>query len=386
MVRELSVELEAVTPLFLGGADPSQPEVRAASFRGALRFWWRALAAEPDLVRLKEREAAIFGDTERASSVLVDVEPLETRRVIGWEQALNHGARLDFPTRQGLNYLGFPFTQRGGARSCFPPGTRLRLSLRLRSHVQDDMLLRQAIAALWLLLNLGGLGTRSRRGLGGLRVMDGWQTESLPPAQPRTATPSALAEHLQEGLRQLRTLMPFGALPAGDDEFPIIAPNHAGILVLNQTWPSWQAALGTVGRHLAEFRKPLFPRLSDLQKGGQIAKDPERAAFGLPIQYYDPRTQMSSTLKPGTSALGITPDRRASPLLIRIAPLAEGKYTVVLTIFGGFGTRFLPAEIATLRANGATIQGKVSVQPLVRFITQLSNPKTGTGLFQVQIP
>jgi hypothetical protein len=36
--------LETITPLFLTGADPrGEPELRAASIRGALRFWLRAL-------------------------------------------------------------------------------------------------------------------------------------------------------------------------------------------------------------------------------------------------------------------------------------------------------------------------------------------------------
>ena len=36
-------EVEIVTPLFLGGADPNKAELRAPSIKGALRFWWRAL-------------------------------------------------------------------------------------------------------------------------------------------------------------------------------------------------------------------------------------------------------------------------------------------------------------------------------------------------------
>ncbi len=39
----LTVTLETVTPLFLGGADPrGAPELRAPSFRGAMRYWLRA--------------------------------------------------------------------------------------------------------------------------------------------------------------------------------------------------------------------------------------------------------------------------------------------------------------------------------------------------------
>ncbi len=40
---QLSVTLETVTPLFLGGADPrGAPDLRSSAFRGALRYWLRA--------------------------------------------------------------------------------------------------------------------------------------------------------------------------------------------------------------------------------------------------------------------------------------------------------------------------------------------------------
>ncbi len=43
-MRQLTVTLETVTPMFLGGAEPrGKPELRAPSFRGALRYWWNTL-------------------------------------------------------------------------------------------------------------------------------------------------------------------------------------------------------------------------------------------------------------------------------------------------------------------------------------------------------
>lgn len=42
-MQDITVKLETVTPLFLGGAEPrGKPELRPASFRGALRYWLRA--------------------------------------------------------------------------------------------------------------------------------------------------------------------------------------------------------------------------------------------------------------------------------------------------------------------------------------------------------
>jgi len=43
----LTITLETVTPLFLGGADPrGAPELRPPAFRGAMRYWLRAALGE----------------------------------------------------------------------------------------------------------------------------------------------------------------------------------------------------------------------------------------------------------------------------------------------------------------------------------------------------
>ena len=38
-------KLKVLTPMFMGGADPEgAPELRPASIRGAMRFWFRVIA------------------------------------------------------------------------------------------------------------------------------------------------------------------------------------------------------------------------------------------------------------------------------------------------------------------------------------------------------
>ncbi len=64
-MQRLEVTLQTITPLFMGGSDPRrEPELRAASVRGALRFWLRALlsGALGDKVKPEvERWAKPFG-------------------------------------------------------------------------------------------------------------------------------------------------------------------------------------------------------------------------------------------------------------------------------------------------------------------------------------
>jgi CRISPR-associated protein Cmr1 len=62
-LRLLDVELEAVTPLWIGGAD-SQAELRPPSMRGCLRFWFRALAGGllgESLADVQSAESAVYG-------------------------------------------------------------------------------------------------------------------------------------------------------------------------------------------------------------------------------------------------------------------------------------------------------------------------------------
>ena len=64
-IERKTYELEVVTPMFLGGADPKDVELRIPPIKGMLRFWWRAL--HPDLANnnydnLRKGESGLFGD------------------------------------------------------------------------------------------------------------------------------------------------------------------------------------------------------------------------------------------------------------------------------------------------------------------------------------
>src|SRR6266850_1449561 len=70
--NKLTVTLETVTPLFLGGAEAQDrnrsPELRPPAFRGALRYWLRAalggVIGDNNLDGLHRLESAVFGSTE----------------------------------------------------------------------------------------------------------------------------------------------------------------------------------------------------------------------------------------------------------------------------------------------------------------------------------
>jgi len=220
---KLTVTLETVTPMFLAGADGRTPELRAASFRGALRFWLRALLgayAGDDLKTLHEEESKVFGSTDGASPVIV--------RTAAWDHSLKQGNRRVLPHSERKRF----------ALPAFVEGSQFTLTLATRPGQQ---LPDEALAALLLMLNLGGVGKRSRRGFGSLQAIEAVQETLILPEgakalleeQPEDG--KALAQHLSDVLDQAHSLAnaigisPYGAnaLPG----YPVLSDAHALVLV-----------------------------------------------------------------------------------------------------------------------------------------------------------
>lgn len=213
---QAALNLEFVTPCFLGGSDNRNlAEWRAPSVRGQLRWWYRALAGGQKAGRLADvraGETALFGSTERASPIRVRTSGQPT--VVPAGQHCSYGAevreaalarewlgphqvdeglkrqvedRLRVRRKDGrpassnpLTYLGYGCVDyRGQARAHIAAGSRARLDLswpgRLGASPRPDNDLDVFKAALWAWLNLGGIGARSRRGFGSLccRTLEG---------------------------------------------------------------------------------------------------------------------------------------------------------------------------------------------------------------------
>jgi CRISPR-associated protein Cmr1 len=230
--HKLQATLETVTPLFLGGSDPrGQPELRAASFRGAMRFWLRALLGgvlgdRPD--KIFQCESQVFGSTDHASPVVVRLEP--------------HNLGSD-----GFNPL--PHKQVTFRFNGFKPGQRFDICLLSR----DEDALQQAQKALLLLCYLGGLGRRSRRGFGSLQITDG-----------ELALTAKTVKELSKALKQrLDAILPSSFAELSDvPRFPILHPDWAQIKVYTQEFDSdselegWRKAIKFVMKKAQEHKNP----------------------------------------------------------------------------------------------------------------------------------
>jgi CRISPR-associated protein Cmr1 len=190
----VELTLETVTPLFLGGAE-QQPELRPASVRGALRFWLRAalggVIGDRDLKRLAQLESSVFGETEHGSAVVVRITEAQVKT--GNEPLLPH-------------------TGRGSAPAIQEGSFNLLLALR---HGASDKVLEIATWSALLWVTLGGIGRRSRRGAGSLRITR-WSSEPasllsqdlsdcLTAGTTTPADKQALANHIADLLDKARS-------------------------------------------------------------------------------------------------------------------------------------------------------------------------------------
>lgn len=312
----LDFNCEIITPLFSGGAETRlHPELRGPSVRGAMRYWYRALVGGSDLVAagseeerlkaLKQHETQVFGNTERGSPISVIVRAQEPVQVGTFQKDKAIRTEDGGFLPSGKDYLlwsmaasGCPGTPRYQPdREFIQPGTKF--TTRLQSPAQGgEEALRKATASLWLLANLGALGSRANRGAGSFQV----QTES--PANEWVSFKSCqtieeLQLYLSKGIRQCLSLIGNGAaawrnfaeMPAYD----VLCPTTAEVWVVSDPsdgWGSAMDALNGIGARLRDYRSHRSPlgkadhdAVLNWLEGGDRSPQIRRAVFGLPIPF-----------------------------------------------------------------------------------------------------
>ena len=150
-----------VTPAFLAGAAQADDDcdLRPATLRGLLRWWWRTMhtgsMSNDGLLRL---ESLLWGDTKDSSLIQLAIS----------HQRGGRPARFEY-----RGYLNYGMSDQN--RKVKPEGSswNLRMTARSRNRLgglKPDMVLDQARAALWLLCTYGGVGSKGRKGYGSLEL------------------------------------------------------------------------------------------------------------------------------------------------------------------------------------------------------------------------
>lgn len=357
--EERLYRIELVTPLFGGGVDagendPTMP-IRGTAIRGQLQFWWRATrgAAFATLAELRERHRAVWGATDSASAVIVEVAEVQASEpvpcgTIAWNAQARgrQGAwRVTwcepFRHNEHLRYVLFPFQgvlPRNDRRAqveehpakCIHAAA-FTLRLRFPAAVKDDV-----EAAVWAWVNFGGVGARTRRGCGALLCREfapqsadqvrGWFVSSL----------AALVPHA--GIARPWSVLPQSVLSRLEPSQPLDAWNR--LTGVYKYFRQGEDFARNQGRQANRPGRSRYPEPESIRRAMQVrarqhARLPAipdtaypRAELGLPMVFHfqgqgDPADPQGIALYPVRAAE--REDRMASPMILKPLVLADGR-------------------------------------------------------------
>ena len=362
----IEVTYSVVTPLFCTGADSKIPEVRLPSFKGVLRYWWRALAwsrCGADLGTIRRQEDRLFGSAGEGQSRVVmrlASEPAAQPVSVGDVLRVRKGGDI---VGDGARYLGYGVmeafprkTKRTGERTRAGQLTRACLSapfdfvVQMRARDLGEQESASLVDALVALGVLGGLGARSRKGYGSLALRSLYVNGEEHWSRPRSR------DELQRAIAALRSDRS-SERSEPCPELTVLSKGARHVLLSSARREPLEL-LDLVGREMLRFRswgykgKILGGQLDseknfrddhDLMKGRQRRSHPRRIAFGLPHNYGQ---QKHEKVGPADGL-----DRRASPLFIHIHP-CDDRPVAVLSFLPA---RFLPADKSGISVGGSRV-------------------------------
>ncbi|MCX7111676.1 MAG: type III-B CRISPR module RAMP protein Cmr1 [Proteobacteria bacterium] len=333
-----SFQVTTLTPIYGGGTEAGVPDqilpVRVASIRGQLRFWWRLLKShrrENPLQgkELFDEERNIWGgmsegDDDHASKVKLRVHGISDFHPIpslAFSQQQNDSA---------LNYVLFSALTTGA--SLIPEGLRFTLDIECGKTCTPEQQ-HEIFETLRWWASFGGIGSRTRRGLGGIQVTGANST--LPPVSEDEASShgckliqkSSRAKALEAWKGAVGPLWEFRQKPGigrhhGRDS------NHPG----SSHWPEPDSIRAITGKHRIKADGTSFKPDNPEQR------EFPRAAFGLPIIFHFQNITRDKEDKrkdkqfdPGDCELKPQKfDRMASPLILKPIALDDGRYAPAL--------------------------------------------------------
>jgi len=337
MSMSFKMEMEFLTPCFLGGAEPDkQGEFRLGTLKNLLRYWWRQFQDQSDTSKMFDSESSIFGSTEnRSSFFLYELDRSQLR----FDPS---GKAYDPPRNSGQSYLFYSCIGRGprqpGRTRWIVEGSKVSFAMHFAGAGNNQI--KETLLSLWLLQTFGGLGSRSRRGAGSFQIKV-------------TDSPRDMKESVEKLFESTAKDLVQAIQSKGDDWSNLIhkaSPIHKALTTPNhfrRFGPKNSASdvLDELGKKMKNLRSCFTynPRNSSLlhiqaralHSAGNsgttyTGPDPiEKTAFGLPIICNFKQRNSSGGLRrnsagktmPEAWKIILQPDsyeRRASPLFISV--------------------------------------------------------------------
>ncbi len=334
----LEFKIKLVTPAFIAGAmnkkvpgvfdnqgKPTQHRIigpdgdglRIPSLKGVLRFWYRSIHGGLSLERLKEEESKVFGDAKRYQGVRII--PTEIPDFKAEPLVAGAGSAAAYLGYGPMGYSNRTATShnRNMYRDVIPAGTTFGFKAIGTPEQIEGLKL-----ALTLLHFFGGVGARSRRGFGSVKVIgdfipqyqgnyndwfekNGW-TPFIERKSVAKAKPSFSAFWNPDTACKL-----FPVATSYDTIWKDFYQRFKDVRLYDRFNPPASSPIG--------FQDHGWEAADAANPSGPITHIPERIAYGMP---YHPKSQNNGWDIKYTAAV----TRRASPLFLKVMELAPNQY------------------------------------------------------------
>lgn len=159
---------EIITPMFIGNASTQETELRPPAIKAAMRFWWRAMNADLvtkdhkgnwDYSQLLSQEVQLFGGQR---DEIEDGKPVKKAYKSSFQIVCSNSEGFSRAKQPPL-----PHKPNGFAKIGFTVKQECDITFLFRDTSQIEMFK----SLMRIALCLGGLGNRSRRGMGCLSIL-----------------------------------------------------------------------------------------------------------------------------------------------------------------------------------------------------------------------
>jgi len=318
-MHKVSFLLETITPLFMNGADGKTPELRPSAFKGMMRFWWRAVKAESNIENLWKEEAKIFGAADEK------IGKSKVKVVLRWnrEEFENKRRKGSKKWLRNLNYTGVKYLLYSvGLREeeFLEPGFEFEIIL----SSWDTEALKQAVASLWCLVYLGGIGKRARRGGGNLKIKKIKEGEEFLNEIKFNIT-EEIEEWFRKNWEKIKQIIGSQNKETNYTSLP------KGKIFIFDPFNSWEQALNKIGEHFRNFRNRKNPDYSFVKEyliSGRTPSYIEKVEFGLPLSYRFKSLNKSAIIE-GTDK---ERQRSASSLIFKVIERDRKFYPLIVVL------------------------------------------------------
>ncbi|MDH5404224.1 MAG: type III-B CRISPR module RAMP protein Cmr1 [Candidatus Heimdallarchaeota archaeon] len=360
-MKSLNVTLELNTPFFSKGSG-DEIEFRLSSFKGVLRYWWRAIYNDyTDLKQLRNDEAEIFGSSDQnigQSKIFLSSKIIK-------KQTSNMARFSRNSESYGIKYLGytFPLPQNNWTKYFKEFVVEIKIYHNLKG---EEVKFLSLINALKAFNYFGGFGARSRRGFGSfniVKITDERDQDVFTPANSKHELIEQIKVFCKDINLDKKAKMPQYSALSNHTKIYLLESNTDPYELMNsigvkfQLYRSW-------GRKDKNFQNQHMvnknPAEQNFKSDHSLVKSfynnykinqhgyPNRIIFGLPHNYFTSKQIDNIDFKKEypnfeklmkSLNLKITSDnvdRRASPLMIKIYKLKSEYVAVCILIKADF--------------------------------------------------